>query len=176
MKGKKRYLLVVLLLLLFGCGAFVTYSIYRTSLSGTGTLSTAKWAVQVKKGTTNVANLNFSASDVNWTTNPGKNGKIAPGATGTLTFTIDATGSEVDVLYEATVNTSSLPAGFTVTAAPTSGTIAYSTTSGAMKKDIVFNVAWSGSTSDNATKDSADIALNNTSATIPVQLTVRQAI
>ena len=176
MKGKKKYLIVVLLLLLFGCGSFVTYSIYRTTLTGTGTINTATWAVQVNKGATeDVQNLDFSTSEVNWTTNPGKNGKIAPGATGTITYTIDATGSEVDVYYEASVG-SNLPSGFTVTPSPASGTIAYSTEANAMVQNIVFTVTWNGSVSqDDATKDGTDIGMAGNNQSIPITLSVRQA-
>jgi len=183
MKGKKKYLLVVALLLLFGCGTFITYSIYRTSLTGNGTLSTAAWSVQVDKGsTTNVQNLNFGYSDITWTggtnTITGKNDTIAPGSKGTITYTINATGSEVDVYYEVEVDDTNLPAGFTVTASPASGTIDYSTEANAMKQDIVFTVEWTGTTSDTPGKDATDIEASELTSplSIPVTLTARQAL
>ena len=114
MKGNKKVLIIAVLLLLISV-TFTTYAIYRTSMSGTGTATAANWAISFEKGGTQVQNLNFTAADVTWTTNPSAvAGKIAPGATGTLTFTIDATGSETDVYYLAELGNGAT-SGITVT-------------------------------------------------------------
>ncbi len=182
MKGNKK-LLVIAALLLVACAGFATYAIYRSSATGTATVATATWSVKVNSTDIETNAFTFGADDVNWTTNPGKNGKIAPGATGTITLEIDATGSEVDVDYTVSVGTIKVAGSdntntdFTVTPATStdgSGTITYSTTANAMKKTITLNVVWSGADSDQPTKDTADKAMAGKNITIPVTVTAKQ--
>lgn len=174
-KGNKKIIAIALLLLVLGISAG-TYAIYRTTISGSGSLNTAAWSVKVKKGSTNLSNnFTFGVNDITWTSNPGKNGKIAPGATGTIAFTIDATGSEVDVDYTATVGTiTGAPTGLTVSATGGSGSITYNATS--MQATVTLNVTWTGSDSDNSTKDSNDIAAAGKSLSIPLNVTVKQKL
>ena len=171
-KGKKKYLLVALLLLLVGAGALITYSIYHTSISGNGSIRTAKWNVQfTKKDTTQIQNeFTFDYDDITWNTNhAGQNKTIAPGDTGTITFEIDATGSEVPVDWTAAVDTlSNAPAnGFTATLNETEGHMGYNASS--MKKQLTLTVTWVGDAS--APYDNAD---QNKTVTIPVTLTAQQ--
>ena len=181
MKGNKKLLVVALLLLLITV-TFSTYAIYRESTNTTGNIKAAAWSVKIKKATASgegtafaSANLTFTADDVTWTNNPGKNGTIAPGATGTISFEVDATGSEVDVVVDATMGTATLPNGFT--AAVTSGantTIAYNATS--MKATVTVTVTWEGALTDDDAKDGTDLAVKGTQLTIPVTVTARQAL
>ncbi len=186
MKGNKKLLIIAVLLLLITV-SYTTYAIYRESTTATGTIQAAAWSVKVKKANdTNdavafeTANVTFTAADVTWTNNPAKvDGKIAPGATGTISFTVDATGSEVDVVLTAAMDTegaSTLPDGMTVEVAPASGeqTIAYNATS--MTGTVTLNVTWTGTLEDTAAKDGTDLAAQGTSFTVPVKLTARQGL
>ena len=174
-------IIAILLLLVTGVG---TYAIYRANTTGTATLTTA--AFQVKTNSTNVetGSFNFDASDITWTkTNSPVSGKIAPGATGTITLEIDATGSEVDVDYIVTAgtiqvngvdNNDSGITGTGATASDNNGTISYSTTQNAMKKTITLNIIWLGSDSDESEKDAVDLTMNGGNITIPVTVQVKQ--
>ena len=174
-KGKKKYLLVALLLVLFGVGAFVTYSIYHNSISGNGTINTAAWVIKfTKKDTTTITNnFTFDIDDVTWTNRGTTAGDttdtIAPGATGTITFDIIATGSQVPVDWTASVGSiTNAPAnGFSAVLNETSGHIAYSGTQ--MKKQVTLTVTWTGGTG--TTYDNNDQAKQ---ITIPVTLTASQ--
>ena len=173
MKGNKKILLAALLLLLISV-TFGTYAIYRSSISGTGTVRAAKWNVKFKKGTTEIQNFNFGYNDVTWTSNPGKNNTIAPGATGYIEFEIDATGSEVDVVYTATVE-DGVTEGITASVGTTGEqTITYNATS--MKATVRVNVTWNGALTDNSAKDTSDMELQNTNLSIPIKVVARQAL
>ena len=174
MKGNKKLLVVALLLLLITV-TFSTYAIYRESVTATGSINTAAWSV--KLGSTNfseVQNLTFGYSDITWTSNPGKNNKIAPGATGTITYTVDATGSEVDVIVEASIDSTNLPTGITATASGTNGQtlIAYDATS--MTATITITVTWAGTVEDQTSKDTTDLNAKASTLSIPVTITARQ--
>ena len=178
MKGNKKILVIAILLLLISV-TFTTYAIYRSSTTGTGSVKAAAWSVKVNNTDISSANLNFNFNDITWTTHTGKNNTIAPGDSGTITFTVDATGSEVDVLLESAIDTSNanLPAGFT--AAVTSGTngvqtIAYNASS--MTATVTITVTWTGTLEDNETKDGTDLAAQGQSLSIPVTLTARQKL
>lgn len=182
-KGNKKILVIALLLLLIGAG-IATYAIYRTSAIGTATVATATWSVKVNGTDTETGSFTFGANDITWTTNTSaNNGKIAPGSTGTITLEIDATGTEVNVDYTATVGTilvngvANTNSGFTVTPATSSdaaGTISYSTTANAMKKTLTFNVVWTGAETDTTSKDQADMAMDGINITIPITVTAKQ--
>ena len=182
-KGNKKILVIALLLLLIGAG-IATYAIYRTSQTGNATVATATWSVKVNGTNTETGAFTFGASDITWSTNTSANtDKIAPGSTGTITLEIDATGTEVNVDYTATVGTilvdgvANTNSGFTVTpaaATDSAGTIAYSTTANAMKKTLTFNVEWTGTDSDTTAKDQADMAMDGINITIPVTVTAKQ--
>ncbi len=184
MKGNKKILVVAALLLLISI-SFTTYAIYRESTTANGTVQAAAWSVKVKKASDTgeavafkTANLTFTGADVTWTKNPSKvAGKIAPGATGTLTFTVDATGSEVDVVLTAAMgDVTGLPDGMTVEVASGSGeqTIAYNASS--MTASVTLNVTWTGTVDDTAAKDGTDVAAQGKQFTIPVTLTARQGL
>ena len=182
-KGNKKLLVVVALLLLV-CVGIGTYAIYRSSATGTATVPTASWSVKVNETDMETGAFTFGAGDITWTTNTSAvSGKIAPGSTGTITLEIDATGSEVNVDYTATVGTikvngvDNTNSGFTVTPHATadgSGVINYSTTTDAMKKTLTFDVVWTGTDADLPAKDTADKAMAGYDITIPVTVTAKQ--
>jgi len=174
MKGNKKILVAALLVLLIAV-SFTTYAIYRSSADGTGTLTAAGWHVEVKGTDIESANFTFGYSDIQWTTNPGKNDTIAPGATGTITIPVNASGSEVDVIVSAALGSATLPNGMSVTVSNGSATIPYSTTSG-MSANITLTVEWTGSESDTTSKDQSDMAVDGSTISIPVTLTAKQAL
>ena len=176
MKENKKILVIAILLLLISV-TFTTYAIYRTGMSGTGTATAANWEIKFKNGSnTEVQNLNFTADDVNWTTNPSAVAdKIAPGATGTITFTIDATGTETDVYYLAELGAGATE-GISVTMpSDTEQLIRYSATD--MTATVTVNVTWEGAVSDSVAKDESDLGLESTgSISIPITITARQSV
>ena len=158
MRGNKKILVAIVLLLLLAVG-FTTYAIYRSETTATGTLKAAAWSVKVKKNGTEgsgtafeSASLTFGINDITWTNHIGENNTIAPGDSGTITFVVDATGSEVPVILEAEMGTlTGLPDGMTATV--TSGTngkqtIPYSSSS--MTANVVITVTWTGTISDSS--------------------------
>ncbi len=173
MKGNKKILvLAVLVLLLAVC--FSTYAIYKSSATGEGSVDAAAWVVEVN-GDDIVANNTFTLGTINWGNNRiGQNNTIAPGDTGTITITIDATGSEVAVSYNIAIDTTAIDNDqFTVEAASGSnltGTIPYSSSN--MTATVTLNVVWNGV--DNDTANAQDIALAGDSLTIPVTVTATQ--
>ena len=177
MKKNKKLLVIAVLLLLISVG-YGTYAIYRQSATGNGSIKAAKWSIKVDGTAISSANLAFDIDDITWTTHTGKNNTIAPGDSGTITIPVDATGSEVDVLLEAEIPTSAtLPNGFTATV--TSGTngkqeIAYNASS--MTTNVVITVTWTGTLSDDSSKDTTDLAAQGTTLSIPVNLTARQKL
>lgn len=177
MKGNKKLLVLAALVLLLTV-VFSTYAIYRSSASGTGTVQAAAWQVQIHGTDMDSVTQIITANDFNCTSTASKvNGKIAPDSTCTVTIPVDATGSEVDVLLEASIgSTSGLPDGVTVALASGSAsqTIQYNASS--MTADVVINVNWSGALSDDATKDSSDKTAAGNSISIPVTLTARQKL
>ncbi len=187
MKGNKKLLVIAILLLMMSVG-FTTYAIYRESTTATGTIKAAAWQVKVKKATDtgeavaiSTANLTFGINDITWTTHTGKNDTIAPGDTGYIDFTVDATGSEVDVILTAALGSgaSTLPAGMTAQVANGTQTIQYASSN--MTGTVRVNVTWTGTIGDLAGKDTTDLAVGKSNETartlsIPVVLTARQKL
>lgn len=182
MKGDKKLLIIAVLLLLISA-SFTTYAIYRENTTAEGTIRAANWVVKLDKGVTatnliSETNVTFTAADLTCgSTRYGKNNTIAPGDTCSVTFTVDATGSEVDVVVEAELDDTNavIPTGMTATATMSggNGNISYATTG--MTKTITLNVTWPGSVADSSSKDSTDLAKKGANLTIPVKITVRQA-
>ncbi len=173
MKGNKKILVAIALLLLISA-TFTTLAIYRSTATATGTIKAAKWAVKVKGTTMESATFTFGIGDIDWTTHNGKNNTIAPGDVGVITIPVDATGSEVDVVLEATLGTTTLPNGMTVALDNSSTTeIGYADS---MTGNIKINVTWSGALTDDEEKDGTDKAAQGTELSIPVTLTARQKL
>ena len=175
MKGDKKILVVAILVLLLAV-CFGTYAIYRATGSATGSIKAAAWSVKVNDTDIASTNYTFGASNITWTKLTGYNNTIAPGSEGFIEIPVDATGSEVDVVLTATLGSTTLPTGMTATLASNSQTIAYSTTTDAMKTKVRINIAWTGSESDTSEKDGTDLAAQGTTLSIPVTLTAKQSV
>lgn len=174
MKGNKKILVLALLVLLLTV-CFGTFAIYRNTADGTGSVTAAKWSVKINNTDISSANFNFDFDDITWTTLTGYNNTIAPGSEGTITIAVDATGSEVDVILSAALDTTNLPTGMTATVqGGNDQTIAYSSTS--MTKNITINIEWEGTDSDTSTKDGTDLAAKGSTLSLPVTLTAKQSV
>ena len=55
MKGNKKILVIAVLLLSIAV-SYGTYAIYKTAITGTGSVTAATWAVQFKNGNTDACN------------------------------------------------------------------------------------------------------------------------
>ena len=200
-KGNRKFLAIAALLLFVGVG-IATYAIYKTSVSGTASVSTANWSVVFKvnnviiDGNSTTPTPVSLSTGVTWTNPLGTvaPGKIAPGSTATVQALVDATNSEVDVDYQFTISGvqycsagcgtdnetwTNAPAGlFTITAADTDtkGTIAYSTATDAMKKQFNIGITWAGQVDDNDAKVADDILLNNKPLRINISAVAAQRL
>ena len=174
MKKNKKLLVIAVLLLLVTIG--FSYAIYRSSTTANGTVNAAAWSVKINGTDMDSVNYTFTGSDITWTTNPGKAGTIAPGASGYIDIPVDADGSQVDVILTAALGSATLPDGMTVSLSPASQTIDYSATEGQMETTIRVNIAWSGTTEDSNSKDGTDKTASGTTISIPVTLTARQKL
>ena len=171
MKGNKKLLVVAVLVLL--TVVFSTYAVYRTNQASSATVRAANWVIDFGTAQQKTKNFVFNTSDITWTTNPGKNGTIAPGATGYIEIPVTATGTEVDVIVEATVTGNDIPEGISATVQNGSQTITYGAT---MAATVRINIAWEGSYEDDGEKDSSDLTVKNSEITIPVTITAKQAL
>ena len=174
MKKNKKLLVIAVLLLLVTIG--FSYAIYRSSTTANGTVNAAAWSVKINGTDMDSVNYTFTGANITWTTNPGKAGTIAPGASGYIDIPVDADGSQVDVILTAALGSTTLPDGMTVSLSPASQTIDYSATEGQMETTIRVNIAWSGTTEDSNSKDGTDKTASGTSISIPVTLTARQKL
>ena len=173
MKGNKKILVAIALLLLISA-TFTTLAIYRSTATATGSINAAKWVVKAKGTDMESATFTFGYNDIQWTTHTGKNNTIAPGDVGVITIPVDASGSEVDVVLEATLGSATLPDGMTVALDSSSTTeIAYAAS---MTGSIKINVTWSGALTDEVGKDTTDKAAQGSTLSIPVTLTARQKL
>lgn len=185
MKGNKKLLVVAVLLLLIAV-SYSTYAIYKSSATSSDSVRPAHWVVQVNN-TDVVANQTFTLGSLDCTSGAQVAkvaGTIAPGDSCSATVVVDATGSEVDVTYAVSIDTSALTSlgnsNISVTADsnhdPLTGTISYSTATNAMVKTVVLNIAWTAV--DDATtngQNAKDIATANASnLTIPITVTATQ--
>ena len=182
MKGNKKILVVAVLLLLIAVG-YGTYAIYRESAEGEATINAAAWSVKIGNDDFKDADFDFTLADMTCSNNPGKNGTIAPGAECYIDYTIDADGSEVDVVIEVDDDNSTVPEPLEVTVGtggvtPVAGpvTIPYSATEGEMEETVRLTVKWPGALTDNATKDTTDLDLNGEPLSFNVKLVARQAL
>ena len=182
MKGNKKILIIAALLLLIAV-SYSTYAIYKSSATSSNSVRPAHWVVEVNDDDI-VANNTFTLGTIDCGNSPiaKASGTIAPGDTCTATVEIDATGSEVNVNYTVSIDSSALTAlgnnNITVTADsnndPLTGTINY--TDQSKVKTVVLNITWTAV--DDATTngqneiDIATATANNLS--IPVTVTATQ--
>jgi len=175
MKGNKKLLVVAILLLLIAV-SYGTYAIYRESVTATGSMTAAAWSVTIDGSSFDSATLEFDIDDLTCTTNPGKAGTIAPGAECYIDYAIDADGSQVDVVVEVDETGSTIPEGFDVSIGSGTLSIPYSATAGGMEATARLNVKWPGALTDDASKDSDDLALKGTNLSFSIKLVARQAL
>ena len=186
MKGNKKILVIAVLLLLIAV-SYGTYAIYKTSVSGTGTVTAAKWDVVFKNGSTELEDefsLTFGTTECTGNAHV-KDGVIAPGATCTKQVILDAGTSEVDVAYEVTHGTvlvggSAMDANanpITVSISPANGSISYSATGTARQQTLTVEITWAGADTD-TNPNAADTAIGEDASeiTVPLTLTAKQMI
>jgi hypothetical protein len=178
MKGNKKLLALAVLLMLITV-SFTTYAIYKSSATGEATVGTAAWVIKVNgSDIVTTDTFTFGASDITWNPHVSQvSGKIAPGDTGTITFEIDATGSEVNVAYDVEVGDIKIGNNvidndeIDVVLDPNdTGTLAYAASN--MKKNVTLNVVWNAV--DSTTQNPLDVDIAAETLTIPVTVTVRQ--
>ncbi len=184
MKRSNRGLLVIIALLLVVTVGLSSYAIYKSSATGDATASVANWAVTVNSDdivTTDT--LTFDGNAITWNANAHvAEGKIAPGQTGTISFVIDASASEVSVDYELTIGdikyNGSTVDNDAITASisdgDATGTIAYSTVANDMKKTVTLNIVWAAT--DSAEQNAKDMELAGKDIEIPVTIVAKQHV
>ena len=178
MKGNKKLLVVAVLLLLIAV-SYGTYAIYRSTATSSDSIRAAHWVIKVNDDDI-VAHNTFTLGDLECGETPVSkvDGAIAPGDTCTATIEIDATGSEVDVDYVVSIDTTALTTlgnnQISVTTANDSsltGTISYSDSS--MVENVELNVTWNAV--DTTAQNGIDInTANLADFEIPVTVTVTQ--
>ena len=188
MKKFNRGLLVITALLLVITISLSTYAIYKSSATGDATASVATWAVTVNNDNIVTSNsLTFDSNSITWAANEHvAAGKIAPGKTGTITFEIDASSSEVSVDYEITIGTIKVgntaidnnAITATVAGADATGTILYDATdSDNMKKTVTLNIVWTATDDDTeGGQNEKDMALAGEDIKIPVTIVAKQHV
>lgn len=84
-----------------------TFAKYTTTVTGTGTATVAKWDVKIlKDGVEQSANFNFNLAD---TSNMNvADGKLAPGAEGTIELVVNGGASDIGYMYSAEIDTTDL--------------------------------------------------------------------
>ena len=103
MKNKNKKIivtLVVALVLLVCFFAGCVFAKYISNVTGTTVGDIANWSFKVNESTTAISDSISLVNTVNGETLV--NGKMAPGTSGSFSFEVDATGSEVDVGYYVT--------------------------------------------------------------------------
>ncbi len=112
--NKKRNTVIGLTLIavILFIALYYTYSLYETTREITVSSDIAKWNVKVNntmvtKNNTTIST--FTLGSINWNSNGHvREGKAAPGSTGSFEIEIDPTDTEVSFTYELTIDTSNL--------------------------------------------------------------------
>ena len=186
MKGDKKLLVIAALILLITV-CYTTYAIYKTSVDVTGEVTAAKWVVAFKDGSSSISTgttITFGAGECKNNAHV-KDGVIAPGASCTKKIILDASTTEVDVVYSASVGavtasgTSTAGANaFSASLTPTTGTISYS--SGSQTVELSLVVSWAGTDDSEANPsdviNNADTGLQGVTISVPVTLVAKQQV
>ena len=185
----RRFVLVMIALLLFVYLISSTYARYSSQGLATAKADIATWAVSMKSGETT---LTSTTQDITFTVQSNSNvvpGKIAPAVTAVAELELDLTGTEVAVDFTATVGsltptnlassdkislTSTVAGGTpgTVQVIPLVNQSAFTSSNG--KKLVTLTLTWT-----NDDENNADDTLTGTTGgtlTIPVTLTAQQHI
>lgn len=191
--------LALMLTVITTCLLGGTMARYVTEVTGSATATVADWSF---KANNNGNGTTFTTIDLGSTTNRTsyngktlKEGVIAPGTSGKFTISIDGTGSDVGIDYAVDIKASTTtPSGGTklpddlmfstneINAQNTgstlnsltmpTGTIDYSATADAMKKDITIYWAWGFG--ENDTTSSNDNAYAGETWTLDIAVTGKQ--
>ena len=98
-KTRNKPVIILLALLLITAIVFSMYAYakYKTTLTGNGTATVAKWSFKVNGQTQTIPNIDLATTMKE--NNNVVEGKIAPGTEGSFDLNLDATGSEVAIDY-----------------------------------------------------------------------------
>ena len=192
--NKKRITVigVALIAVILFITIFYTYSLFETNKQISVSSNLAKWNVKVNNTmvTQNTASVNtFNLGSIDW--NSGghvREGKAAPGSTGTIEIEIDPTDTQVSFTYEITIDTSSLENDeFNITSVSETNSNEFIRTGEftylgiarlennrrGQKYNIEINIAWNNNESNNANDyelgKKAEIEVD-----IPVSLNISQ--
>lgn len=103
-KNMLNVLLIVVLILL--CLVFlksrVTYTSYESNVEGNIVSPIASWQIKIdgKDITTDEASTGIQIDNITWDTQNAREGKVAPGSSGSMTINIDPSGTGVAIYYE----------------------------------------------------------------------------
>ena len=108
--NKKTILVTITGVLLAVAGGAVgaTLSRYQSMATTTPVLNVAKWHVVVGNEDISKGEAKTFNAKINWTNDLAAEGVMAPGSTGTITFTIDGKDTQVPIDYEININTDSI--------------------------------------------------------------------
>ena len=178
MKGRKKYLVIVILLLLISITS-VTFGMYKSYAVASHYLSLAKWTIKVNS-------TDITYSDVN-TVDIGGTSEIMPGQTYDMHFDVDATMTTMDSILMLEIDEDNLvgvtkeeldQAELSMELRDDNGPIDYATIlPGGTKKRIYIRYYWKRGSEDNDEKNDIDIRLSNhiNQIRIPIKVTVRQS-
>lgn len=165
-----------------------TMARYVTEVTGTATATVAAWSFTANgenekiTDAIDLASTTYGAATI-------ADGKIAPGTTGSFKIALDGSGSEVGIDYVVKIAAASgtaLPTDLTfkvdnaayTLGSDTTGTIAYSDTADAMKKELTVTWEWpfevSGAADAIAAKNSADTKLADKDWALDITVTGKQ--
>ena len=103
--NKKNFLVLIAIfsmLFLYFC-ARATYTAYESIVSGKARTNVSGIRLTIngeELGTDALLDNRIILDNITWTNTHTREGKMSPGSTGTFTFELDPTGSEVAILYE----------------------------------------------------------------------------
>ena len=103
-KHKMIALVIVILICLLYLNGNSTYTSYESEVTGNVDSDIADWKIKVNDTLiTTESEQVINIDSINWETNHTRDGKVSPGATGTIEITIDPTSTKVAFDYELTV-------------------------------------------------------------------------
>lgn len=184
--NKKKYLLGILLLLVFVLAGSYTYARYATEFTGKGTVEVAKWAVKLTSGGTEITEDTAITLTVAENANVAS-GKMAPSVAATGTLVLDPTGSEVAIDYTVKIDNSNLKDGMAIKSVTANGTeltkdasdeytgsLSLAEVESSTQVTLVITVEWANNEANNASD--TEIGMTANSLEIPVVVTAKQHI
>jgi hypothetical protein len=119
-KINNKILLIVLTIVLIFATSYIivnTFAIYEESVTTKAGERLAKWDITINNTTMGTNTNTFALSSLSWTPSSRvKEGKVAPGMSGSFTIEIDPGDTEVSIKYDITLDKSQLTnTAFTIT-------------------------------------------------------------